>query len=62
MTCKLQFYTMDENYYICYMNDKTLKENKILNKTRKNVKIFKQLVKDAPESWKDVDKIEMSFG
>ena len=54
----MQFYTMDENYYICYMNDKTLKENKILNKTRKNVKIFKQLVKDAPAMLKYVNKIE----
>lgn len=54
----MQFYTIDENYYICYMNDKTLKENKILNKTRKNVKIFKQLVKDAPAMLKYVNKIE----
>ena len=54
----MQFYTRDENYYICYMNDKTLKENKILNKTRKNVKIFKQLVKDAPAMLKYVNKIE----
>lgn len=58
MTCKLQFYTMDENYYICYMNDNMLEENKILNKTRKNVKIFKQLVKDAPAMLKYVNKIE----
>lgn len=54
----MQFYTMDENYYICYMNDKMLEENKILNKTRKNVKIFKQLVKDAPAMLKYVNKIE----
>ena len=40
------------------MNDKILKENKILNKTRKNVKIFKQLVKDAPEMLVYVNKIE----
>lgn len=40
------------------MNDKMLKENKILNKTRKNVKIFKQLVKDAPEMLTYVNKIE----
>lgn len=52
---------MDENYYICYMNDKTLKENKILNKTRKNVKIFKQLVKDAPAMLKYVNTIENSL-
>ena len=35
-----------------------IKENKILNKTRKNVKIFKQLVKDVPEMLKYVNKIE----
>lgn len=43
------------------MNDKTLKENKILNKTRKNVKIFKQLVKDAPAMLKYVNTIENSL-
>ena len=40
------------------MNDKTLKENKILNKTRKNVKLFKQLVKDVPEMLTYVNNIE----
>lgn len=43
------------------MNDKMIKENKILNKTRKNVKIFKQLVKDVPEMLKYVNKIENSL-
>ena len=43
------------------MNDNMLEENKILNKTRKNVKIFKQLVKDAPEMLKYVNKIENSL-
>jgi hypothetical protein len=40
------------------MNDKMIEENKILNKTRKNVKIFKQLVKDAPAVLAYVNKIE----
>lgn len=40
------------------MNDKMIEENKILNKTRKNVKIFKQLVKDAPALLKFVNMIE----
>lgn len=40
------------------MNDRALKENKILNKTRKNVKIFKQLVKDVPVVLMFVNKIE----
>lgn len=40
------------------MNDNMLEENKILNKTRKNVKIFKQLVKDAPAVLMLVNKIE----
>ena len=43
------------------MNDKMIKENKILNKTRKNVKIFKQLVKDAPAMLKYVNKIANSL-
>lgn len=43
------------------MNDNMLEENKILNKTRKNVKIFKQLVKDAPAMLKYVNKIENSL-
>ena len=38
-----------------------IKENKILNKTRKNVKIFKQLVKDVPEMLEYVNKIENSL-
>ena len=38
-----------------------IKENKILNKTRKNVKIFKQLVKDAPAMLEYVNKIENSL-
>lgn len=40
------------------MNDNMIEENKILNKTRKNVKIFKQLVKDAPAVLAYVNKIE----
>lgn len=40
------------------MNDKMIEENKILNKTRKNVKIFKQLVKDVPALLKFVNMIE----
>jgi hypothetical protein len=40
------------------MKDETHKVNKILNKTRKNVKIFKQLVKDVPEALQYVNKIE----
>lgn len=40
------------------MNDNMTEENKILNKTRKNVKIFKQLVKDAPAVLMYVNKIE----
>ena len=40
------------------MNDKMLEENKILNKTRKNVKIFKQLVKNVPVVSEFVNKIE----
>ena len=55
---KAAVYTRDEKYYISYMNDKMIEENKILNKTRKNVKIFKQLVKDAPAVLMYVQKIE----
>ena len=40
------------------MNDNMIEENKILNKTRKNVKIFKQLVKDAPAVLMFVNNIE----
>lgn len=43
------------------MNDKMLEENKILNQTRKNVKIFKQLVKDVPVMLKFVNWIENSL-
>ena len=55
---KAAVYTRDEKYYISYMNDKMIEENKILNKTRKNVKIFKQMVKDAPAVLMYVQKIE----